>query len=112
MSDRFYDENRFFSSEMLIGRGNSTTYVWDDLMPAFEECVRTHFGLARGHRRPSGDMEDVLAGQKLYDEYSSVRDPAHGLLSGMFGRAYADEFVYDVLFPLSDGIPETLWDRR
>jgi 15,16-dihydrobiliverdin:ferredoxin oxidoreductase len=112
MSDRFYDENQFFSSEMLMGRGNSTDYVWVDLMPAYKAYTQMHVNLTKSNLRSSNDsgggggggMNHVLQHQKAYDDYSSVRDPAHGLLGAIFGKPYADEFVFDVLFPLSDGI--------
>jgi hypothetical protein len=35
------------------------------------------------------------------NNYSSERDPAHGLLKANFGKDYADAFLFDVLFPLS-----------
>lgn len=113
MSDRFYDETQFFSSEMLMGRGKSTEYVWSDLMPACKAYTKKHVKLAKEYQLPNNSevMDKVLKGQKAYDDYSSVRDPAHGLLAGVFGKRYADEFVFDVLFPLSDGVPENFNEK-
>ena len=118
MSDKFYDESQFFSSEMLLGRDNTTDYIWKDLMPAYKEYTKLHVNLTKEYQLPPPDddddgdnsyykmmMEKIRIGQKAYDDYSSVRDPAHGLLAALFGKSYADEFVYDVLFPLSDGPP-------
>lgn len=104
MSDRFYDENQFFSSQMLLGRGDKPDYVFQELIPAYKEYVKTHHELVTIHE-PKVSFEEVLQYQKAYDNYSSLRDPAHGLLAAIFGKDYADDFVYDVLFPLSDGPP-------
>ena len=129
MSNRFYDESDgFFSSQMLMGKetidiknqnekeefSNSSCFVWKDLFPAFQQYVRTHVKLVKQSMTSSSSDDSnneellrlrrrtVLQGHKRYDDYSSVRDPAHGLLTGSFGKEYADDFVYDVLFPLSD----------
>ena len=104
MSDRFYDEDHFFSNNMLMGKGDQPEYVWEELMPAYKEYVKTHVHLAQTVK-PELPFHRVLQRQKAYDDYSSVRDPAHGLLAANFGKDFADPFVYDVLFPLSDGPP-------
>mmetsp|Transcript_61554 Transcript_61554/g.150673 ORF Transcript_61554/g.150673 Transcript_61554/m.150673 type:complete len:272 (+) Transcript_61554:733-1548(+) len=128
MSRRFYDESDgFFSKQMLLGKGQSTEYVFSELWPAYQDYVQTHTYLVKKclkndisnnnkdvatvdverenyHRRDSSVTAAAapvgLQGQKRYDDYSSVRDPAHGLLVSCFGKTYADDFVYDVLFPL------------
>lgn len=109
MSKRFYDSNDgFFSNQMLLGKGNCTDYVWSDLWPAYQEYVQTHVQLVQqcccNNNKQERQQVDTVGwhGQKRYDDYSSVRDPAHGLLANIFGRDYADDFVYDVLFPLCD----------
>jgi 15,16-dihydrobiliverdin:ferredoxin oxidoreductase len=111
-----YDENQFFSSQMLLGRGDSPDYVWTDLMPAYQAYVQSHLDLVKkslkATKPPSKKLalffhqnNRVLKHQKAYDDYSSVRDPVHGLLVTTFGKEYADDFVYDVLFPLPDRPP-------
>lgn len=115
MSSRFYDENQFFSPQMLLGRGeDGPGYVWDELFPAYEKYVRTHLNLVQAtqNRPQRTDFSRVLRRHKAYDDYSSVRDPAHGLLAALFGKKYADMFVYDVLFPLSHGqrLPDSSLD--
>lgn len=105
MSKKFYDENQFFSSQMLLGRGEAgPAYIWEELFPAYQSYVETHLSLVKNTLQESVKTEysEVLRRHKAYDDYSSVRDPAHGLLKALFGKDYADSFVYDVLFPLSD----------
>lgn len=130
MSDRFYNENDgFFSSQMLLGKGsNSPDYVWTELWPAYQDYVRQHVEMVKDECRKNysthcsrsnhhdndnnhyllsnTNFRHVLDGHRRYDDYSSVRDPAHGLIASAFGKDYADAFVYDVLFPLSDGKPD------
>jgi len=139
MTKSFYDENQFFSSQMLLGRGKEDDddngeggggpdYVWEELFPAYQSYVETHLSLVqqtlqggsvdqpqqqevhgRTHNHQdsllssssSRERNQVLSRHKAYDDYSSVRDPAHGLLKALFGGQYADAFVYEVLFPLS-----------
>jgi hypothetical protein len=59
----------------------------------------------RSKKTREEEEELVMNRQKRYDLYSSVTDPAHPLLGALFGQEYADDFVFDVLFPLSNGTP-------
>jgi 15,16-dihydrobiliverdin:ferredoxin oxidoreductase len=103
MTQRFYDETQFFSNQMLFGREPKPDYVWDELMPAYQQYVQTHVEMAQTTMMTPSKMtpSQVLQRQAAYDDYSAARDPAHGLLAKAFGQEYADRFVYDVLFPLS-----------
>ena len=98
MTDRFYDHDRYFSNQPLLGRNPDPQYIWDEVFPAYKACVENHVTLAKQHKTTT---PEVLRKQAGYDDYSAERDPAHGLLSGCFGKDFADKFVYDVLFPLS-----------
>jgi hypothetical protein len=90
---------------MLLGRGeDGPGYIWKELFPAYTSYVETHLTIIETtlENTVKADYAEVLRRHKAYDDYSSVRDPAHGLLKALFGGDYADSFVYDVLFPLSD----------
>ena len=121
MTKRFYQEDAFFSKQMLLGRctvgspeegtDNVATsqdahdMVFRDLFPAYQSYVKTHLNLIRQQQResPSGaPRPQVLERHAAYDNYSAARDPAHGLLAAHFGQEFADDYVYDILFPLSD----------
>ena len=91
---------QFFSNQMLLGKGEDDGYVFRELMPAFQSYVQTHVDLVK-NTKPRTPSQKVLKQHRGYDNYSSERDPAHGLLAACFGLEYADKFVYDVLFPLS-----------
>jgi 15,16-dihydrobiliverdin:ferredoxin oxidoreductase len=39
--------------------------------------------------------------QQDYNTYSAERDPAHGLFTSHFGKAWSDRFLHEFLFPIS-----------
>jgi len=113
MTKRFYDENQFFSKQMLLGRfannndsddDNSEQQhpVFRDLMPAYQEYVKAHVNLLKSCTPNPKSESKVLRQQMDYDTYSAKRDPAHAMFTRVFGKKIADDFVYDVLFSLSD----------
>mmetsp|Transcript_3038 Transcript_3038/g.4391 ORF Transcript_3038/g.4391 Transcript_3038/m.4391 type:complete len:389 (-) Transcript_3038:110-1276(-) len=106
MSSKFYDETQFFSKQMLFARFENEDVVADDLMPAFQEYVATHVQMVQDSAKKSGSVDtnkkSVLDRYSKYDTYSAVRDPATGLFAAMFGKEWADDFVYDFLFSRSD----------
>lgn len=101
MSQRFYDESRFFSRHMLFGRYEDVSIVEREVMPAFMESVTEYVAMGRQRRRTTtkgnqGNNNGDHLG--VYDTYSAHRDPAHGLLASTFGKEWADEFVFGFLF--------------
>lgn len=48
------------------------------------------------------DIQHVLDRQTAYDTYSAERDPAAGLFASMFGKTWAEDFIYDFLFSRSE----------
>lgn len=105
MSSKFYDETQFFSQQMLFARFENEAVIYDDLFPAFCDYVQTHVDMVRDTPLPvdvSSEMQFVLERQQAYDTYSAERDPATGLFASMFGKEWADGFVYDFLFSLAE----------
>jgi len=110
MSSKFYDETQFFSKEMLFARFEDGKVVDEDLFPAFKSYVKTHLDLVK-NTSPSSDPQDVqfvFDRQMAYDTYSADRDPAAGLFAAMFGKQWAEDFIYDFLFSLSERSEEGL----
>jgi 15,16-dihydrobiliverdin:ferredoxin oxidoreductase len=124
MSKRFYDENHFFSKQMLYSRFDDDVKdekkqesqhllvseddkhnhpVYRDLMPAYQQYVQTHLKLIHTTQPRADHIPKVLRGQAAYDTYSADRDPAHAMFTKVFGSRFADDFVYDVLFSYSEG---------
>ena len=102
MSSKFYDETQFFSQQMLFARFDDENVVHDDLFPAFKSYVKTHVDLLKSTERNPSEKEFVLERQQAYDEYSAERDPAIGLFTAMFGAEWANDFVHDFLFSMSE----------
>mmetsp|Transcript_3195 Transcript_3195/g.6474 ORF Transcript_3195/g.6474 Transcript_3195/m.6474 type:complete len:418 (+) Transcript_3195:153-1406(+) len=110
MSSKFYDETQFFSKEMLFARFEDGKIVYDDLFPAFKSYVQTHLDLLKATPPASNpeDIQFVFERQRAYDTYSADRDPAAGLFAAMFGKEWAEDFIYDFLFSLSERKEEGL----
>lgn len=106
MSQRFYDENQFFSKNLIFGRleNEDEDFIYSDLWDAFGKYVRSHVDMIQRHVAPNHkSIDHVRDGQRRYDIYSSARDPAHALFKNMFGKHWADAYVYDFLFDMSGG---------
>ena len=102
MSSKFYDETQHFSQQMLFARFDDEEVVSRDLFPAFQSYVQTHLDLIKSTDRRPQDVQHVLECQKDYDTYSAERDPAMGLFTAMFGAEWAQDFVHDFLFDVSE----------
>ena len=104
MSSKFYDETQFFSKQMLFARFEDEDVVGDDLLPAFQQYVKAHVDLLKSTEADTSleSQKFVLDRQKAYDTYSAERDPAAGLFAAMFGKEWAEDFIFDFLFSLSE----------
>ena len=102
MSSKFYDETQFFSQQMLFARFENEDIIHDELFPAFKGYVETHLDLIRSTEGNPSERAAVLDRQKAYDTYSAERDPATGLFTAMFGAEWAEDFVHDFLFSMSE----------
>jgi 15,16-dihydrobiliverdin:ferredoxin oxidoreductase len=104
MSSKFYDETQFFSKQMLFARFEEEKVVHKDLFPAFKRYVMMHNRLLKDTRPEMDPMEQekVLSRHVAYDTYSAERDPATGLFAAMFGKEWADDYVFDFLFSMSE----------
>jgi 15,16-dihydrobiliverdin:ferredoxin oxidoreductase len=104
MSSKFYDETQFFSNQMLFARFDDESVIDKELFPAFQSYVKAHVDLLRstdGDDSPNRQAA-VMARQKAYDTYSAERDPAMGLFMAMFGADWAQDFVHEFLFDMSE----------
>lgn len=102
MSSKFYDETKFFSQQMLFSRFEDESIIQRELFPAFQQYVQTHLQLIRDTPPDYSNIEAVMERQQAYDTYSAERDPATGLFTAMFGAEWAEGFVHDFLFSLSE----------
>lgn len=102
MSSKFYDETQFFSQQMLFARFEDEEVIDRDLFPAFKSYVKTHLDLIKNTEAEPTHIDAVMQRQKAYDTYSAERDPATGLFAAMFGGDWAQDFVHDFLFSMSE----------
>lgn len=104
MSSKFYDETQFFSQQMLFARFEEEKVVHKDLFQAFKRYVNMHNRLIRETDAETDEdkIDAVLDRQRAYDTYSAERDPATGLFAAMFGKEWADDYVFDFLFSMSE----------
>jgi hypothetical protein len=108
MTDRFYNsKDSFFSNNMLLGRHNqkgenytADELVFRDLFPAYRDYLQAHLDMV--HSCKDKPTFDTRPKHRDYDTYSAARDPAHALLAKAFGQEWADEYVYDILFPSAE----------
>ena len=102
MSSKFYDETQFFSQQMLFARFEDEEVISRDLFPAFQSYVQTHLDMIHECEADEDNVDFVMERQKAYDIYSAERDPATGLFAAMFGNDWAQGFVHDFLFSMSE----------
>jgi len=110
MTDKFYDRDQFFSSQMLLGRLDkgdadyADDMVYGSFFPAYGAYVDAHIDMIQqssGGTPRKEDVPFVMQRHAAYDTYSAARDPAHPMLARTFGQEWAGDYVYDVLFPLA-----------
>ena len=82
--------------------GDAHNMIFEDFMPAWQQYVQQHVQLIKSLPRRPSHIPTTLQQHAAYDTYAAVRDPAHGLLAAQFGKDFADQYVYDVLFPLCE----------
>jgi hypothetical protein len=87
---------------MLFARFEEEQVISRDLFPAFQSYLQTHLNLIRDTTPDSANADFVLERQKEYDTYSAARDPATGLFVSMFGQEWAEDFMHDFLFSMSE----------
>lgn len=92
MSNRYYEDTRWFSPQMLFGRLQERGQVMSDLMPAFEQYMAVYTDTVR-RTRGEGDAAYVQSRHKDYDEYNLIRDPAGKLFEAYFGKDFAHEML-------------------
>lgn len=104
MTDRFYQaDDGFCSNQMLLGRHDaSSDYDVQELHRQVKEgahqYMSAHVGLVRSSFSSKQQQQQQPTDYTEYDTYHKTCDPAHKLLSNMFGKAWADRYVSQVLF--------------
>jgi 15,16-dihydrobiliverdin:ferredoxin oxidoreductase len=106
MSNRFYDEEQFFSPYKLFTRFENSELIYSDVFPAYQKFVRAHVcELVKKRMNETTSQQhnenNLLSLHRAYDVYSADRDPAKAMFARVFGHEWADKFVHEFLFELS-----------
>ncbi len=99
---RSFDPHQYFSPWLLFCRGGAEQ-AQDSLPKAFTSFLECYWQLTQeaSHRTALISPQRVQSLHVAYDVYSAERDPAHGLFASHFGKAWADRFLTEFLFPAS-----------
>ena len=105
ISNRYYEDTRWFSDYLLFGRLQSAEEITTELMPAFQEYMTSYTDMVRemqtkGQRAPLGP-DYVKQRHQDYDVYNAERDPAGKLFQAYFGQEWSEEFLHKFLFDLT-----------
>lgn len=113
-SERIYDDDLFFSPEMLFGRFQDTEEIMNSLFPAFQEYLAFYLDLVQSvePKVDEASRQAVLESQRHYDQYNSERDPAIGLFRSYFGEEFAHKYVYDFLFSMATPVALNAEEQR
>ena len=107
VSSKWYDDNRFFSGQMLYGRFDRGAEAVDDtLFPAFVAYLAAYVDLVKTCDVDADGAAAASAAHADYDVFNAARDPAHGLFTSYFGADWANDFVHDFLFEQSEAAEE------
>jgi 15,16-dihydrobiliverdin:ferredoxin oxidoreductase len=104
VSSRYYDDNRFFSKQMLYGRfpgdaADGERLVREALLPAFGAYVGAYVDAVEGCGVDAA--RDARPYHADYDAFNAARDPAHGLFTSYFGEEWSDGYLGEFLFALA-----------
>jgi len=99
-SQRYYEDDRFFSDEMLYGRLKDEGDVGTDVLPAFREYLDYYINAVHTAAEDDSALSKawVLRRQADYDKWNAERDPAHALFQKYFGDEWAHEYLTSFLF--------------
>ena len=99
---RSFDPNQYFSPWLLFCRGGAEQAELS-LPTAYSSFLQAYWAMhdasvSAGSTIPADTVRQL---QQDYNTYSAERDPAHGLFTSHFGKAWSDRFLHEFLFPIS-----------
>ena len=97
ISTKIYDTTEYFSDAMLFGRFDGLAPAAAAALPAWEAYLAAYIAQVDG--AATGTAHNGEAARDRYAQYQADHDPAHGLFSRAFGKPWADDMVYEFLFP-------------
>jgi len=100
---KIYDSNNYFSPWVLFYSGtfDALEISLNNLIDKFLNTY-WHIYSEKLDKYKNLSHKDVMTLHRNYDTYSCERDPAHGLFKSYFGEEWANNFLHNFLFPLSN----------
>ncbi len=97
---RSFDPHQYFSPWLLFCRGGFQEAT-QTLPIAFDAFLDSYWKLNEIAKERTSIITSAEVEQlhNLYEIYSYERDPAHGLFSSYFGKAWSERFLTEFLFP-------------
>ena len=97
-----YDLDKFFSPWLILCRGNKSHA--EKYLPQILNQFLTKYIIISAQNNESNFLNFDQIKQKHieYDNYNKEKDPAIGLFQGFFGKEWAENYIDNFLFPLSN----------
>lgn len=95
-NSKFYDLSQFFSEKFWIEKSG------EDFYPEYLEVVEAYMRQYELMLRNDRSDVDMLKSHIEYDQHMSQNDPAHGILKAYFSESFADFYIQDFLFNLTN----------
>jgi 15,16-dihydrobiliverdin:ferredoxin oxidoreductase len=105
---RHSDDHRYFSPYILFAKTDRAT-AQQYAFAAYQDYLRVYWQ-AIAHTQPQTNrsmVQRVRTAHRAYDQYSAAHDPGFGLFASYFGREWAQRFVHEFLFAMSQ---DTVFD--
>lgn len=102
------DDHRYFSPYILFAKTDRAT-AQQYALAAYQDYLKVYWqAIAQTQPQTNRQMvQRVWAAHRAYDQYSAGHDPGFGLFASYFGREWAERFVHEFLFAMSQ---DSVWD--
>ena len=111
ISNRYYEDTRWFSEGMLFSRMENEEDIMKVLYPAYKEYMSMYTDMMKNVKETETVLNTIMSPEEKkikedwikakhdeYDEYNMIRDPAGKMFQTYFGKEWADDYMANFLF--------------
>lgn len=111
ISNRYYEDTRWFSEGMLFSRMEKEEDIMKVLYPAYQEYMSVYTKMMEEAQQLESQLDPLMSQEEKqmkenwikskhveYDEYNMIRDPAGKMFQTYFGKEWADDYMANFLF--------------
>lgn len=111
ISNRYYEDTRWFSEGMLFSRMENEEDIMKVLYPAYKEYMSMYTDMMKNAKETETVLNTIMSPEEKkikedwikakhdeYDEYNMIRDPAGKMFQTYFGKEWADDYMANFLF--------------